>query len=263
MKVADLKLVLLGESAVGKSSLVQRFQSNTFDNNKESTIGAAFITKKLYLKDSKNENIEKLINLQIWDTAGQERYKSLTPMYYRNSNVAIVVFDMNELSSFKRAKNWILELKNYIEDTYSNSDTELNSSNNININTSSSSPSSSSPSNSKLMILLIGNKCDLLNDQENYISPFEIEINDFLNLNKNYHFIKTSAKTKMGVDSIFDYIIKNINENIFTDLNNNNNDNNGLLSNNNKSLKKSKKSLIDLRFGNSNINDNNYSSCQC
>lgn len=258
MKVADLKLVLLGESAVGKSSLVQRFQSNTFDNNKESTIGAAFITKKLYLKDSKNENVEKLINLQIWDTAGQERYKSLTPMYYRNSNVAIVVFDMNEISSFKRAKSWILELKNYIEDTYTNSDTDLTSSN---VNTTTTASSTSSSSNSKLMILLIGNKCDSLDDQENYISPFENEINDFLNLNKNYHFIKTSAKTKMGVDSIFDYIVKNIDENIFTDLDNDNNNN--LLSSNNKSLKKSKKSLIDLRFGGSNITDSNYSSCQC
>ncbi|KAJ2334084.1 GTP-binding protein of the rab/ypt, partial [Coemansia sp. RSA 2673] len=75
-----------------------------FDQYKESTIGAAFLTKEVVLDAS---NTEKL---NIWDTAGQERYKSLAPMYYRSALGAIVVYDITQAASFDRAKSWIKEL---------------------------------------------------------------------------------------------------------------------------------------------------------
>ncbi|KAJ2706544.1 GTP-binding protein of the rab/ypt [Coemansia sp. IMI 203386] len=104
-KTFTFKVVLLGESAVGKSSLVTRFARNQFDQYKESTIGAAFVTKEVTLDNN------SLGNLHIWDTAGQERYKSLAPMYYRNAAAAVVVYDITQTESFGKAKSWVQELK--------------------------------------------------------------------------------------------------------------------------------------------------------
>ncbi|KAJ2745206.1 GTP-binding protein of the rab/ypt [Coemansia sp. BCRC 34301] len=103
------KVVLLGESAVGKSSIVTRFTRDQFDQYKESTIGAAFLTKEIALDASNTAN------LHIWDTAGQERYKSLAPMYYRNAAAAVVVYDITQAASFERAKSWIKELQRQAE----------------------------------------------------------------------------------------------------------------------------------------------------
>ena len=82
------KLVLLGESAVGKSSLVLQFVKGQFDDYRESTIGAAFLTQTLPVANGNS------IKFELWDTAGQERYKSLAPMYYRSSHAAVVVYDI-------------------------------------------------------------------------------------------------------------------------------------------------------------------------
>lgn len=99
------KLVLLGDSSVGKTSLVHRFTTDTFDSHQANTIGAAF-TQKKYTADGKT------VSLEIWDTAGQERYKSLTPMYYRNARAALVCFDISApQDSFERAEYWIEQLK--------------------------------------------------------------------------------------------------------------------------------------------------------
>nr|XP_057918738.1 ras-related protein Rab-5C-like [Doryrhamphus excisus] len=99
----QFKLVLLGESAVGKSSLVLRFVKGQFHEFQESTIGAAFQSKTISLGDA-------TIKLDIWDTAGQERYHSLAPMYYRGAQAAIVVYDITSTETFARAKNWVKEL---------------------------------------------------------------------------------------------------------------------------------------------------------
>ncbi|XP_019405968.1 PREDICTED: ras-related protein Rab-5C [Crocodylus porosus] len=86
-KICQFKLVLLGESAVGKSSLVLRFVKGQFHEYQESTIGAAFLTQTVCLDDT-------TVKFEIWDTAGQERYHSLAPMYYRGAQAAIVVYDI-------------------------------------------------------------------------------------------------------------------------------------------------------------------------
>lgn len=90
---------------MGKSSLVTRFVRDQFDKFKESTIGAAFLTKDVVLDK------DNTANLHIWDTAGQERYKSLAPMYYRNAAAAVVVYDITQTASFGRAKAWVRELQ--------------------------------------------------------------------------------------------------------------------------------------------------------
>lgn len=101
--VSSRKLVLLGESAVGKSSLALRFCRNVFDDYRESTIGAAFLTQTLQLGPN-------TLKYELWDTAGQERYKSLAPMYYRNAHAAVVVYDITSAPSLLKAKAWIAEL---------------------------------------------------------------------------------------------------------------------------------------------------------
>ncbi|KAN0114991.1 ras domain containing protein [Hyaloscypha variabilis] len=101
---SSVKLVLLGEAAVGKSSLVLRFVNNDFQENKEPTIGAAFLTQKCNLPT-------RTIKFEIWDTAGQERFASLAPMYYRNAQSALVVYDLTKPTSLIKAKHWVAELQ--------------------------------------------------------------------------------------------------------------------------------------------------------
>jgi len=100
----QVKLVLLGEAAVGKSSIVLRFVSKEFQANKEPTIGAAFLTQKCLLED-------RVLRYEIWDTAGQERFHSLAPMYYRNAQAAVVVYDVTKAASIEKAKTWVKELQ--------------------------------------------------------------------------------------------------------------------------------------------------------
>jgi len=96
------KLVLLGESSVGKSSIVLRMVRHEWTENQHPTIGASFF--KLTVPG------DQPVHLDIWDTAGQERYRSLASMYYRGASAAIVVYDLTSAESFERAKFWIKEL---------------------------------------------------------------------------------------------------------------------------------------------------------
>ena len=103
-KTYQFKLVLLGDTSVGKSSIVIRFVKGQFSEYQESTIGAAFLTQTVPVQDC-------TVKFEIWDTAGQERYHSLAPMYYRGAAAAIVVYDITSLESFQRAKSWVKELQ--------------------------------------------------------------------------------------------------------------------------------------------------------
>jgi len=103
-KVCQFKLVLLGESAVGKSSLVLRFVKGQFHEFQESTIGASFLTQTVCLDDT-------TVKFEIWDTAGQERYHALAPMYYRGAQAALVVYDITNADTLEKAKNWVGELQ--------------------------------------------------------------------------------------------------------------------------------------------------------
>ena len=103
-KTCHFKLVLLGDTAVGKSCLVVRFVRDEFFECQEPTIGAAFLTQTVTLDDT-------TVKFEIWDTAGQERYRSLAPMYYRGAAAAIVVFDLTNRESYTGAKSWVKELQ--------------------------------------------------------------------------------------------------------------------------------------------------------
>lgn len=120
------KLVLLGEMACGKTSLVHRYVKGSYYDNQESTIGASFFTKVVP---------EHNLKFELWDTAGQERYHSLAPMYYRSSSASVCVYDITNPESFQRAKKWVTELKSNV-------------------------------ANPNLVIALVGNKVDLADDRK-------------------------------------------------------------------------------------------------
>ncbi|KAJ8512421.1 hypothetical protein OPV22_002855 [Ensete ventricosum] len=102
-----VKLVLLGDSGVGKSCIVLRFVRGQFDPTSKVTVGASFLSQTLALEDS------TIVKFEIWDTAGQERYASLAPLYYRGAAVAVVVYDITSQETFKKAQYWVKELQKH------------------------------------------------------------------------------------------------------------------------------------------------------
>eukprot|EP01155_Anaeramoeba_flamelloides_P027808 Anaeramoba_flamelloidesa828681_17.p1 GENE.a828681_17~~a828681_17.p1 ORF type:complete len:207 (-),score=62.41 a828681_17:32-628(-) len=155
----ECKVVLLGDTGVGKSCLVLQFCYGKFEDNIDSTIGASYITKQINVSN-------QILKLQIWDTAGQERYQSLAPMYYRGSEIAIVIFDITSQDSFIKAKQWILEV--------------------------------AGKEMPNLIIGMVGNKIDL--EKERVVSSDMAE--EYCSLNK-IHYFETSAKTAENVQEMF------------------------------------------------------------
>ncbi|EPY26771.1 hypothetical protein STCU_00687 [Strigomonas culicis] len=100
------KLLLIGDSGVGKSCLLLRFADDSYTDSYISTIGVDFKIRTLNLDG-------KVIKLQIWDTAGQERFRTITSSYYRGAHGIIVVYDTTDMESFKNVKTWLNEIEKY------------------------------------------------------------------------------------------------------------------------------------------------------
>ncbi|XP_074369385.1 ras-related protein Rab7-like isoform X2 [Apium graveolens] len=94
-----LKVIVLGDSGVGKTSLMNQYVYNKFSQQYKATIGADFVTKELQIED-------KLVTLQIWDTAGQERFHSLGVSFYRGADCCILVYDVNIYKTFETLQTW-------------------------------------------------------------------------------------------------------------------------------------------------------------
>ena len=106
------KVVLIGESGVGKTSIISRFITNTFSSILMSTTGASFATKSIYL-----EKEDRTVKFEIWDTAGQEKYRSLAKVFYKNAQVCLLVYDISRKTSLDEIKNyWFKEIKNNATD---------------------------------------------------------------------------------------------------------------------------------------------------
>ena len=106
-KAIPCKVVLIGESGVGKTSIISRYMTDSFSSTLGSTPGANFTTKTVFLK---NEN--QSIKFEIWDTAGQERYRALAKVFYKNAAVCVLVYDITRKTSFNELKNyWYKEIK--------------------------------------------------------------------------------------------------------------------------------------------------------
>uniref|UniRef100_A0A8C1EK25 RAB18B, member RAS oncogene family n=1 Tax=Cyprinus carpio carpio TaxID=630221 RepID=A0A8C1EK25_CYPCA len=104
--LTTLKILIIGESGVGKSSLLLRFTDDTFDPELAATIGVDFKVKTVAIDGNRAK-------LAIWDTAGQERFRTLTPSYYRGAQGVILVYDVTKRDTFTKLENWLNELETY------------------------------------------------------------------------------------------------------------------------------------------------------
>ncbi|KAF3794520.1 Ras-related protein [Nymphaea thermarum] len=102
------KLVLVGDSGVGKSNILSRFTRNEFNLESKSTIGVEFATRAIQVDG-------KVIKAQIWDTAGQERYRAITSAYYRGAVGALLVYDITKQSTFENVNRWLKELRDHAD----------------------------------------------------------------------------------------------------------------------------------------------------
>ena len=103
--MSPIKLVMVGESSVGKSTIVRQFVLGKFEDSSQPTIGAAVFKKTISLED------DTLTKLEIWDTAGQERFQFLMPMYYRGAKAVMIVYDITDKYTFERSKMWAKEAR--------------------------------------------------------------------------------------------------------------------------------------------------------
>ena len=105
-EVESFKVVLVGESGVGKTSIITQFIDQTFQEDQQSTTGGTFSTKSVQCDNG------KILKFEIWDTAGQERYRALTKMFYKDANAAVLVYDITRKDSFEEMQNyWANQIK--------------------------------------------------------------------------------------------------------------------------------------------------------
>ena len=155
------KIITLGDSGIGKTSLITRFAHDIFEENHLASIGFEFLIKVLDIEN-------KIIKIQLWDICGSERFKTVSPSYYRRTNGAIVAYDISDKRSFDQVKFWIKEVKAY-------SNTETN-------------------------IVIVGTKCDILDREvteeegkkladELGVKYFETSAKTGYNVNEAYNFL--------------------------------------------------------------------------
>ncbi|CAL8103253.1 unnamed protein product [Calicophoron daubneyi] len=164
--VPKTKCVFVGEQNSGKTCIILRFIHDIFDPTYHATIGIDFLSKTVCVG-------QKAVRLQIWDTAGQERFKSLVPSYIRDSEVAIVVYDITSRKSFDKTTGWIKHIREERSD--------------------------------KSIVFLVGNKTDL--EGQRVVTTEEGEK---LAQMENVIFFETSAKANKGINLLFKRVAEEI-----------------------------------------------------
>ena len=164
-----IKFIIIGDAAVGKSNLLVRYTSGQFKEEYQLTIGVEFGSNNVIIGDN-------TYRIQIWDTAGQENFRSITRSYYKNTACAIIVYEISNKKSFENISSWIEECKN-------------------------TAPKS-------ILMVLVGNKCDLDNREVT-----EEEGREFAEKN-GMLFFETSAKTGKNVEELFKQSVKVIDQKI-------------------------------------------------
>ena len=154
----NFKIIIVGDSGVGKSSILKRAVQNKFDAGYQATIGFEFLLMHFQVNDLK-------IKLQIWDTCGQEMYRSLVQGFYRNTSLALIVYDINQKKTYEDLEPWIKDIRQHTEDD--------------------------------LPIFIAGNKSDL--EREVQFDDAKV----FAVSNRTKYFAECSAKTGYNVKEIF------------------------------------------------------------
>ncbi|MHA1976298.1 MAG: Rab family GTPase [Candidatus Hodarchaeales archaeon] len=176
-----MKICLLGDGAVGKTALRERYLGKQFSSGYVMTIGADFAVKKTHIN---TEEGKKSVKFQIWDLAGQPRFNSVRELYYKGSHGGLLVFDITRRDSFTNLTSWIEEL-------YRNSGRGI------------------------MPITLLGNKVDLRNEVEDPVTPEEAqayieEIKGEYEIKFDVPYLETSAKTGENVDESFNALAHTI-----------------------------------------------------
>ena len=171
-KAKLLKVVLLGDGGVGKSSLMNRFVSNKFDSQSFHTIGVEFLNKDVTVDG-------QLFTMQIWDTAGQERFKSLRTPFYRGADCCLLTFGMDDLQSFKNLGMWKKEFLYYAD-----------------VQDAQTFP-----------FIVIGNKIDIPEEERQVTSDMAKE---WCATNTNLPYYDTSAKDSTNVEAAFIAAVKRL-----------------------------------------------------
>ncbi|XP_027363689.1 ras-related protein Rab7 isoform X1 [Abrus precatorius] len=179
-----LKVIVLGDSGVGKTSLMNQYVHKKFSQQYKATIGADFVTKELQIED-------RLVTLQIWDTAGQERFQSLGVAFYRGADCCVLVYDVNVMRSFDTLDNWheeflkqVLCIKIYV------------------LAVTQANP----PDPRTFPFILLGNKMDIDGGNSRVVS--EKKAKDWCASKGNIPYFETSAKEDYNVDLAFLCIAK-------------------------------------------------------
>uniref|UniRef100_A0A0D6R3W2 Ras-related protein Rab7 n=1 Tax=Araucaria cunninghamii TaxID=56994 RepID=A0A0D6R3W2_ARACU len=167
-----LKVIILGDSGVGKTSLMNQYVNKKFSNQYKATIGADFLTKEVQVED-------RLVTMQIWDTAGQERFQSLGVAFYRGADCCALVYDVNNMKSFDNLDNWREEFL-------------------IQANPAD-------PENFPFVVL--GNKIDVDGGHSRVVS--EKKAKAWCASKGNIPYFETSAKEDLNVEEAFECIAKN------------------------------------------------------
>ncbi|CAK9859058.1 unnamed protein product [Sphagnum jensenii] len=154
-----IKLVLLGDGRVGKTSLVLRYVDNVFSDKQVATVQASYLTKRLTVDGES-------VTLSIWDTAGQERFHALGPIYYRDADAALLVYNLLCKDSFNRVQSWVKELRKM--------------------------------ANKNIVLVIAGNKSDM--DKMQHLNVGDAE--RYAESIGATHFV-TSAKLNTGIDEVF------------------------------------------------------------
>ena len=171
MEETLFRVIIVGDTCVGKSCLLLKFTENSFKESHDVTLGVEFGTKSISIEG-------RPIKLQIWDTSGQESFRSITRSFYRRADAVILVFDSTAEHTFKNCENWLEEIR-----TNSSSDVLIN---------------------------LAGNQYDLIESGAETPVISEEEISAMVTKNNLIGYLETSAKTGLNVEQLFFNIAKEL-----------------------------------------------------
>ncbi|XP_031258404.1 ras-related protein Rab7 isoform X2 [Pistacia vera] len=196
-----LKVIILGDSGVGKTSLMNQYVNRKFSNQYKATIGADFLTKEVQFED-------RLFTLQIWDTAGQERFQSLGVAFYRGADCCVLVYDVNVMKSFDNLNNWreeflIQVIINLL--TFEEFRSSIACLLNVFLIQFHVQASPSDPENFPFVVL--GNKVDVDGGNSRVVS--EKKAKAWCASKGNIPYFETSAKEGFNVEAAFQCIAKN------------------------------------------------------
>ena len=163
----EIKVILLGNSGVGKTSIINRYVNNVYNSNCETTLGSTYSTREV-IKDN------VIYKLNLWDTTGQEKYHSITNLFIKGSSIVILVYSIDLLSSFEGLNYWYNSIKENLE-------------------------------GNNYVLAVVGSKSDLINEEEEVVS--EDEAKKFAKERNAIFKLVSSKEDPVGINNLFDMLL--------------------------------------------------------